>query len=51
MRGLGNKNLENLRLESWNFGQNKAEMQISIFLKNEKGRGALERRIDGKLVG
>ena len=25
MRGLGNENLENLHLESRNFGQNKAE--------------------------
>ena len=47
MKGLGNENLENLHLESWNFGQNKGE-NANFFLKIENGD---ERRIDGKLVG
>ena len=41
MMGLGNENLENLRLESWNFGQNKAEKKwkCKIFLKIENEGG------------
>ena len=35
--GLGNENLENLRLESWNFDQNKAEN--GKFFYNLKMRG------------
>ena len=37
MRGLGNEHLENLRLESWNSGQNKAEN--ATFSKNLNGGG------------
>ena len=46
MRGLGNEHLENLCLESWNSGQNKAEN--AIFSKNLNGGGAHERHIDSK---
>ena len=38
--------MENLRLESWNSGQNKAEN--AKFSKNLYGGGAHERHIDGK---
>ena len=37
MRGLGNEHLENLRLESWNSGQNKAEN--ATFSKDLNGGG------------
>ena len=37
MRGLGNKHLENLRLESWNSGQNNTEN--ATFSKNLNGGG------------
>ena len=39
MRGLGNENLENLRLEGWNFDQNKAENAIFFSKKIENGGG------------
>ena len=35
MRGLGNKNLENLRLESWNFYWPQQRWRCTIFLKTE----------------
>ena len=47
MRGLGNEHLENLRLESWKSGQNKAEN--ATFSKDlNGGGGAHERHIDSK---
>ena len=48
MRGLGNEHLENLRLESWNSGQNKTENSKFSKNLNGVGGGAHERHIDGK---
>ena len=48
MRGLRNEYLENLRLESWNSGQNKAENAKFSKNLNGGGGGAHERHIDGK---